>query len=113
MSTVKVFTVGYSAAASFSSAFTFPDGISKAYLEVPTFSSGTDIYLAGSTDGSTYRRIMQEVPQTSSVQVNTFTIASSASGRLVPVPVAAPYLKVEPTTAPSTAVNFKIICHYI
>lgn len=109
---VKVFTVGYTGGQSFTSAFTFPNGIQTAFLEIPTMSTGADLYIQGSTDGSVYRRVMQDVPVTSSVQVNTFTVASAvANGRIVPIPVAAPYLKVEPSTAFSGSTSFKIICH--
>lgn len=113
MPTIKVFTVAVNSAGTFSSAFTFPDATHRAYLEIPTMVSGTDFSLLGSSDGTIYRRVMQELPQTASVQVQTFTIGSAATNRIVPIPIAAPYMKVELTTAPVTQASFKVICHYL
>lgn len=108
---IKVFSVGIASAGTFSSAFTFPNSVLKAYLEIPSFTSSAEFILQGSTDGSSFRRVMQELPQTASIQIQTFTIASGATQRIVPIPLAAPYIRIEMTTAPATANTFNIICH--
>jgi hypothetical protein len=109
---IKVFTVTVDSAGTSTSMFSFPNGIQKAFLEIPTMVSGCDFNLLGSTDGTNFRRVMQELPLTASVQVQTFTIASAATNRIVPIPLAAPFMKVELTTGPVTATSFRIICHY-
>jgi hypothetical protein len=108
---IRVFSVEVASAGTSTSAFSFPNEVSKAFLEIPTLSTACDFRLLGSTDGSTYRQVMQEVPQTSSIQVQTFSIASAAVNRIIPIPLAAPFMKVECTTAPASAATFKIICH--
>lgn len=107
---IKVYSVGYSGAVSFSSAYTFPNSTTKAYLEVPTLSTACDIYIQGSSDGVNYRRIMQDVPNSSTVQANTFTIASAATNRIVPLPAVFPYMRIEPSTAPTSSATFNVIC---
>lgn len=109
MSPVKVFSVGIASAGTFSSAFTFPNGTSAAYLEIPSFTTSADFMLQGSTDGTVFRRVMQALPVTATVQANTFTIASSATQRMFPIPIAAPFMRVEMTTAPVSANTFNII----
>jgi hypothetical protein len=109
---VKVFSVGMGAASTFTSAVTLPNAFYKGYLEIPTMSTAADFFLLGSTDGSNFRRVMTVAPSTSSVQVNTFTIASAATNRMVEIPVHFPYMKVEATSAPAVAATFNFICSY-
>lgn len=109
---LKVFSVGYSASASFSSSFSFPDGVQRAFLEVPSFSTAAELKVYGSTDGSTYRLLMQDVPQTATVQIQTFSIASAAANRFVPLPICAPYIRFEPSAPVSASTTFKVVCHY-
>lgn len=109
---IKVFSLNLASAATSTSSMTFPDGVAKAFLEFVSLSTACDLRLFASTDNSSFRNVMQEVPQTSSIQVNTFTIASGAVNKFIPIPIAAPYMKVECSTAPASAAVFKVICHY-
>lgn len=108
---ITVYSVStVSAAATITSSFTIPVGCQQAYLEIPTMTSGTDFFLQGSTDGTNFRRIMTCSPTSSAVYLNTFTIASAGTNRISPIPLAAPYMKVELSTAQVTASTYKIIC---
>lgn len=112
---IQVFSVGMASATTFTSMFSLPNAYSRTYLEVPTMSTAADLFLVASTDGSTFRRVMQVAANTSTVQVNTFTIASAAAGaggRMVEVPANFPYLKVEASSAPASAAVFKLICAF-
>lgn len=69
------------------------------YLRVPTMTSGTEIYLqtvqnASSTVTSGFR-IMHPPVNTSAAQVHTFSIASSVSQRVIPVPPGFRYMAIE------------------
>lgn len=108
---IKVFEVGIDSAGTSTSAFTMPQEFRQALLEIPTLSTAADFYILGSSNGTTFRRMMGTVPVTSSVQVNTFAIASAATNRIVPLPFVAPYMKVECSSAPASAATFKIICY--
>ena len=85
---------------------------SKNYLEVPTMTSGTDIFIQAACESQgDYRRVNHEVPNTSSVQSHTFVIGSATTQKMVPIPSGFRYLKVELSTAmTATAVIFKVIC---
>jgi hypothetical protein len=108
---IKVYTVTIASAGTSTSAFTFPDGVTKAFLEIPSLTTSADFTLLASTDGTNYRRVMQDIVASSSVQINRFTIASGTTNAVVPIPLAAPYMKVEMSSAPVTAASFRIICH--
>jgi hypothetical protein len=108
---IKVFTLTLASAGTSTSALTMPGEFQRVLLEIPTMTSSSDLYIQGSTDGTTFRRVMQDVAVTTSVQVNTFTIASAATNRFVPLNAVFPYMKVEATTASVTAVTFKLICY--
>lgn len=81
------------------------------YLEVPSFASGADVFMQGSTDANTFRRIMHPPLNSATVANNTFTIASAASNRFHPVPDGFRYLKPEISTAlTDTVITWKLLC---
>lgn len=86
----------------------------KVHLEIPTMASvsALDVYVA--TDSTqTYYQLGKEVPNTTTVQAWSFTIAASAAanGRTVPFPSGFRYVKLKAAdSAPSAAVGFKFIC---
>lgn len=81
-------------------------------LLIPTHASATNWYVQGCEEsGGTFRRIAHVVANTSSVQINDFTIASAVSNRLVEVPgVNFQYIKIEASTANTSQVGLKLIC---
>lgn len=94
-----------------SSGFDLGRAFQNVYLEIPTMASGTDFYIQGSSDGTTFRRLMHPAANSSSVQVHTFVIGSAATNRMVPIPNAFRYFRVELSTAMTDTVSvFKIIC---
>jgi hypothetical protein len=69
----------------------------KCSIEIPTMISGTDVYLKGSSDGTTYRRIYFRTEDATPV---LFTLASSLTNAIFPLDVQLPrYVKVELSTA--------------
>jgi hypothetical protein len=85
----------------------------KILLEVPTMTSGTNIYMQGAVSASgTFRRIMNPSTNVTGVAPSYFNIASSVTGgNFVEVPFVLPYMKVELTTAMTdTTSNFNLVC---
>lgn len=81
------------------------------YVSIPTMVSGSDFFIQGSGDDSTYRRIIHPIVNSSSVQANTFIIGSGATNKIVPIPNGFAFIKVELSTAMTdTTSTFKIIC---
>lgn len=80
------------------------------YLEVPTMTSGCDIYLkAAATSDGTFRRVYTKV--NSATVANPWYVLSSITQCLVDVPAGFQHIKVELTTAmTATSVNFKVHC---
>jgi hypothetical protein len=81
----------------------------QVYLKIPTMASNADIFVHGSLDNSSFYRITQPVPNTSSVQVNDFKIASNTTSRIVPIPAGFRYMKLELSTLNTLAIGFEII----
>jgi hypothetical protein len=81
------------------------------YLEVPSFASGADVFVQGSRDGTTFRRIWQPAVNSSSVQSNVFQIKSAASNAMHPIPAGFQYYRPEISTALTDTVTvWRIIC---
>lgn len=99
----QYFQVTMASGSTYSSWVTLNVAYARVFLEVPTMTSGSDIMVVASFDGSKVCRLMGEVPATSSVQVNTFTIASAITGgRMVPLPLGSfKYMGVELVSAPT------------
>ncbi len=91
--------------------FSLPKSYSQVYLVVPTMTSGTDIGVRASGDGTTYYRMIHPLPVTASVQSVLFNIASSITQKVVPIPQAGTYGQIELTTAmTATPVTFYLLC---
>lgn len=87
---------------------------SKVYLQIPTFASTTALDIYASPDGTqTYYQVGKEIPNTTTVQSWSFTVAASAgaNGRLVPIPPGFQrYRVVAADSAPSAAHGFQVLC---
>jgi hypothetical protein len=82
-------------------------------LHIPTMTSNTDIYIQGSHDGTTYRRIYAQIWSTSALLHSPLKIASGISQAMVELQGAQGYryLKIEFSTAiTATAPTFRVIC---
>lgn len=106
---------------SVSSALELPGTYLYMYLEVPTMSVGytasTPIYIRGSSDGTTFRRVTNTDTTTNTlvIGVTDLIIASSVSQRFVPLNnFAFRYLQLEvsgtATGANATPLPFKVVC---
>lgn len=106
---VTVYSTVIASGATVGSAITMGRSFSRVYLQIPTLPSGT-LYIQGSADGSTFRRITKDQGNTATVHVD-FSIDSSVSLKIVPIPNGMFAYKVELSTlSTNTAHTFKIIC---
>lgn len=106
---VTVYTKTMSSGGTLTSAYDLGRCFTKIYLEVPTMASG-DLFIHGSSDGTTFRRIMREQLNTTTVH-STFSIGSAITQRMVPVPPGFRYYKVENTSGATDVVTvFNLIC---
>jgi hypothetical protein len=81
----------------------------RVYLRIPTMTSGGTMYIQGSVDNSTFKRVYATDEANGTVQI--FQIAQTITNCVVPLPVEGiRYLKVENTTGMTDATTtFKII----
>jgi len=106
---VSVFTKDVASGVTLTSSFDLGRGFRRVYLEVPTMASGS-LYVQASSDDSTFRRVMIDNGNTSTVQ-QTFVVDSSVTARMVPIPAGFRYYKIENTSgATDTTTTFNIIC---
>lgn len=105
-----VYTVSMASGSTLSSAITFTRAWDSMLLEIPTMTSGTDVYLKGSTDGTTYRRIYHE-PTIANAAPGAVYVTSAVTNCIVELTQGYyPYLKVELSTAmTATPATFKVI----
>lgn len=85
----------------------------RAYLQIPTMASAANLDIYASPDGAqTYYQLGKDVPNTTTVQSWSFTVAASAAagGRLVPIPTGLQYYKIVADSIPTTALGFQILC---
>jgi len=100
-----------SGATSLTSYFDLGRSFDKVYLEVPTFASGTDVYIQGSRDGTTFRRIYREQVSTSIVVADVWKVGSAASQAFHRVPAGFRYYRPEVSTAlTDTVTPWKMVC---
>jgi hypothetical protein len=86
----------------------------RVYLQIPSMASTTGLDVYASPDGTqTYYQIGKEVPNTTTVQSWSFTVAASAAanGRLVQIPAGLQFYKIVASdSAPSGAQGFQVLC---
>jgi hypothetical protein len=109
---IKVFSVDVASGATLSSGIDLAQGWSDVSLKIPSFSSGSDIFIqAATTSDGDYLRVMHPVVNSSSAQVYDYKIASGLSARILPIPAGYQHLKVELSTAQTDVTSvFEIIC---
>jgi hypothetical protein len=107
----KAFTVTVAASALVTTVADLTKAWANITLEVPSMTSGTELFIQGSSDNTTFRRIFH--PIGSSVANPTAQqIASSVTNCFVPlVNAAVQYLRVELPSGPTSAAHtFKFVC---
>lgn len=109
---VKYFSVDVTSGATLSSALDLKQGWGELALQIPSFSSGDDIYLQGAiTSNGTYVRIMHPPVNTGTAEVNDFKIESGLAGRIIPIPATFQHLKVELNSGQTDVTStFNVIC---
>jgi hypothetical protein len=88
-------------------------GWRHAYLEIPVLASNATHHIqAAATSGGTFRRLMYAPYAQSMVSLlsGEFSIHSSVTNRIVPIPTGLRYLKVETTVSMAGGVDYRIIC---
>ena len=110
----SVFAVTMTSGNTITSMLGFGGAWQHVFLRVPTMTSGTEIYLkAGvssqATDGF---RVMFPPVNSSAAQVNTFSVASGVSQRVMEAPIGGlRYIAVEFSTATTaTSQSFQFFC---
>jgi hypothetical protein len=106
----SVFTVNCASGATLTSALDLGSAWQNVYLEVPTMTSGCDIYVkASATDDGTFRRVYTKV--NSATVANPWYVLSSITQCLVDMPAGLRHIKIELTTAmTATSVDFNVHC---
>ena len=77
------------------------------FLEVPSMASNTAVFIQGSGDGSTFRRVKHH--STTGGSDNDFTVISSITNSMIPIPNGLRYLKLETDVVISFTASYKII----
>jgi len=109
---VKAFTVDVTSGATLSGALDLKQGWSTINLKIPSFSSGSNIYIhAAETATDTFVRVMHPPINSATVAVNDFCIASGLSARCIPIPTGYQHLKIELSTGQTDVTStFEVIC---
>ena len=109
---VKVFSLDITSGATLSSGLDLSQGFSEVSLQIPSFSSGSNIYIhaAGASDG-TFARVMFPPINSATVATNDFTIVSGLAARIIPIPSNYQHIKVELSTGQTDVTSiFSVIC---
>jgi hypothetical protein len=94
----------------FTSQINLTRAFSSVYLEVPTFSTNTEVYInAASTDGGTFNRVYHAVINSSTASCHVFVIQTGVVG-FVPIPNGFKYLKVEVGSVVDDGASFNVVC---
>jgi hypothetical protein len=82
-------------------------------VEVPAMTSNTASYIqCADTSGGTFRRMAVASVGTSTVAANDIAIASSATNKIVtiPLPIPARYIRIETSAIVSFTAAYKVVC---
>lgn len=107
----SVFTVNCASNITLTSAIDLGRAWNKVFLEIPTMTSGTNIYIkAADSATGTFRNVYDRVVSSTAAAL-IVNIPSSVTNCLVDLPSGLQHVKVELTTAmTATSVNFKVHC---
>ena len=105
-----VFTVSMASGATTSSSITLHHGWQMVHVEIPTMTSGTDVYFQGSANGTTFRRIYH-APTIANSNPHAVFVNSAVTNCMVDLDHRGyPYMKVELSTAmTATPATFKLM----
>lgn len=80
------------------------------YLEIPSMTSNTQIYINASSDDETYRYTYHPMSNAAAPTGNRFLINSAVTNAMVPIPNGFRYIKVETTATVDGSCLFKVVC---
>lgn len=111
---MSVFTKSMSSGSSLAT-FDVGGSWTRIFLQIPTFTSQTALGIEVAVASSaTYYQLAQELPQTTTAQIWAYVVAATATsgGFLLPLPVSnfQFFRVVAKDSAPTGAVDFKVIC---
>lgn len=104
------YSVPFASGATSSSQIKMDRSFNGVYLVVPTMTSNTEMYIQGSDDGTTFRRVFHPSINSSTVSTNKFAIVSGATNCIVPVPNGLKYYIIETSATVDSGCTFKLIC---
>ena len=109
---VRVFSIDVASGVTLSSAIDLAQGWDEVSLQIPSFSSGSDIYLhAATASDGTYTRVTFPPINSATAATNDFEIASGLSARIVPIPANYQHIKIELSTGQTDVTStFNVIC---
>ena len=109
---VTVFDLDVASGATLSGALDLRQGWRDVALKIPSFSSGSDIFIHGAiTSTGTYVRVTHPPVNTGTAQVEDYKIESGLAGRIIPIPANYQHIKVELSTGQTdTTSTFHVIC---
>jgi len=108
MSTAKIYHLDLASGLTSTSAINLKGIYGRVYLDIPTFPSGGTMYVLGSDDNVTFRRVYTDV--TFGGVAAVFQIAQGGNS-LIPIPPALQHYKIELTTGVTDATTtFGFVC---
>lgn len=80
------------------------------YLQIPTMTSQTQLYIQGSNDNVTFARVYFPLANATAPVASLFNIPSNVTSAIIPIPNGIRYMKVESTAVVSFTASFRVIC---
>jgi hypothetical protein len=111
----QVFTKTISVGGSLTSSYDLGRAWPSVYLVVPALSTKIitatcNIYVKASSDNANFYDVVFPPANSATTAVVTFTLASTISQCIVPIPNALQYMKVQVSNNATAAVQFDLIC---
>jgi hypothetical protein len=105
------FTTTVASAATASSAIDLGGAYGNCYLAIQSMTSNSQLHIQASDklDG-TYSRVQHFPINSATVANNTYTILSSVTNAIVPIPAGLRYVKVERTATADSGHSYVILC---
>lgn len=86
-------------------------GYQTCFLAIQSMTSNSQLHLqAAATSGGTYRRVTHPPINSSTVALNDFTVLSSVTNRIVPIPAGLHFIKIEQTATADSGQSYTLIC---
>lgn len=108
---ISVFTQVVASAGTSTAEFDLGRTWENVFLVIQSMTSNSQLFIkAADVTGGTYRRVTHPPINSSTVACNEFSIVSSITNHMVPIPNAFRFLKVEQTATADSGQSYKIIC---